>query len=472
MLSRIQLVVANLFLFIFTVNFAFGGAVSGAVFGHWTLSQSPYIVTGESYVPADRQLFIEAGVQVRFTAGASLTVYGILIANGTYQQTIEFSGYYGSTWDGLRFQNSNFTSNLLNYVIVRNANTPLVVQLSTLQVTNSSFEGLSTGLTLVRSVVQINSCNITIRGSYGIGMYSVESDVYFHNNVLDVQSSGFAQNAIGFQINSGSPNIQFNIITINATSTATGFILQNQNVGLIKRNLVKLYSQLENSGLELSDVAANVQIHHNTFRSMINGSSFNGVLIYTCRNVDLRNNIFWGRGLGIGRQILSGVVFWNYNVVYGFTENYLNGTAGPNDINSDPLLDEQTYYPTINSPVINAGDPTLPYDPDGTVADIGAFYYSFTKIETRDVFNPERFDFYCYPNPFNSSVQFRFHVSTKPVHLTIYNSIGQSVFSATYNRFNEMVSTSWTPHLKVSGIYIVELASEDFVIRRSLIYLK
>ncbi len=33
------------------------------------------------------------------------------------------------------------------------------------------------------------------------------------------------------------------------------------------------------------------------------------------------------------------------------------------------------YHLTVNSPCIDAGDPDSPLDPDGTIADMGAFYY-------------------------------------------------------------------------------------------------
>ncbi|NQS97646.1 MAG: right-handed parallel beta-helix repeat-containing protein, partial [candidate division Zixibacteria bacterium] len=61
----------------------------------------------------------------------------------------------------------------------------------------------------------------------------------------------------------------------------------------------------------------------------------------------------------------------------------VNANGDSCDIYSNIFLDplfysttgDSAFYLTANSPCIDAGDPTSPLDPDGTTADIGAFYY-------------------------------------------------------------------------------------------------
>jgi hypothetical protein len=51
---------------------------------------------------------------------------------------------------------------------------------------------------------------------------------------------------------------------------------------------------------------------------------------------------------------------------------------GAGNINSDPLFVNPAigdYHLQPTSPCINAGDPLSPLDPDGTIADMGAFYF-------------------------------------------------------------------------------------------------
>jgi hypothetical protein len=51
---------------------------------------------------------------------------------------------------------------------------------------------------------------------------------------------------------------------------------------------------------------------------------------------------------------------------------------GLHNINDDPLFLNNLYL-SFSSPAINKGDPSLPYDPDGTVADIGVYPFDQFK---------------------------------------------------------------------------------------------
>ena len=68
-----------------------------------------------------------------------------------------------------------------------------------------------------------------------------------------------------------------------------------------------------------------------------------------------------------------------------------NGWPGIGNIDSNPLFVDPTngdYHLTANSPCIDAGDPNSPLDPDGSVADIGAFYYDQGEINANFSANP------------------------------------------------------------------------------------
>jgi RHS repeat-associated protein len=49
----------------------------------WTTAGSPYVITGSANVPAGSTLTVDAGVVIKFTPGITLTVNGVMNANGT-----------------------------------------------------------------------------------------------------------------------------------------------------------------------------------------------------------------------------------------------------------------------------------------------------------------------------------------------------------------------------------------------------
>jgi parallel beta-helix repeat protein len=89
------------------------------------------------------------------------------------------------------------------------------------------------------------------------------------------------------------------------------------------------------------------------------------------------NNIVTGSGVGISQDIIDeGIVISRHNCVWNNTSNYEGFDAGIGDISSDPLfVGTNDYHLQSASPCIDAGAPQTPLDPDGTPADIGAFYY-------------------------------------------------------------------------------------------------
>ena len=103
----------------------------------------------------------------------------------------------------------------------------------------------------------------------------------------------------------------------------------------------------------------------NNFASASGGGSMNfsdGVMVVT-------NSIYWAnQGVQVYRS--GGSVTTVYCDIQG-------GRTGTGNIDADPLFqnpNEGDYRLRTGSPCINKGDPASPLDPDGTRADIGAFY--------------------------------------------------------------------------------------------------
>ena len=89
-------------------------------------------------------------------------------------------------------------------------------------------------------------------------------------------------------------------------------------------------------------------------------------------NVTAVNNIFYNNNLDIFLEDSSQLIL-NYSIS---NKSLLDGE---NNIFGDPLFidyEKDNYNLRKNSPCIDAGDPAIEFDPDGTRADIGAYYFN------------------------------------------------------------------------------------------------
>jgi hypothetical protein len=116
----------------------------------------------------------------------------------------------------------------------------------------------------------------------------------------------------------------------------------------------------------------------------------------------LKNNIFAENGrYGIFKHRTT-PVYISYNDVWNNAEGaYYEGYSGnptpfvpypgTGEIAEDPLFvnpNEDDFHLQVGSPCIDAGDPSLPFDPDGTIADMGALYFHQWIIIGMDPDNP------------------------------------------------------------------------------------
>lgn len=121
---------------------------------------------------------------------------------------------------------------------------------------------------------------------------------------------------------------------------------------------------------------------------------FDEVGIHVDDEAILRNNIITNYGRA-GVFIVDGSFAPNpiienntvhnngFNASFTPRDNYLNypdQTGSEGNLDSDPLfVDSPDFHLQAESPAINAGDPASPVDPDGTVADQGAFAFGLAS---------------------------------------------------------------------------------------------
>ncbi|MDP2208538.1 MAG: hypothetical protein Q8K98_07165, partial [Bacteroidota bacterium] len=115
-ISQKRIFTSVIILFVIFSYQLFAIDVSGNQSGTWTLSNNPYRVVGNVTVPAGLTLTIEPGVIVKFDSALSITINGVLIANGTETDSILFTTSNTiqavGQWKQLRFTNNALISNI------------------------------------------------------------------------------------------------------------------------------------------------------------------------------------------------------------------------------------------------------------------------------------------------------------------------------------------------------------------------
>ncbi len=113
--------------------------------------------------------------------------------------------------------------------------------------------------------------------------------------------------------------------------------------------------------------------------------------------------------------------------------NQLNTIYWENNIDENPQFIDYVnddYHLSEFSPCIDAGDPNSPLDPDGTITDMGVFFFDQTSVE-QDIISEYLFELlYNYPNPFNPETTISFNLTAEDAEnaeIIIYNIKGQKV---------------------------------------------
>lgn len=161
-----------------------------------------------------------------------------------------------------------------------------------------------------------------------------------------------------------------------------------------------------------------------------NSASEEGGAIYTYGGADLLNCILWDNSI----PAIDGSVSAAYSDIQ-------EGLAGEGNIDLDPLFVDESngdYHLTEYSPCIDAGDPTSPLDPDGTIVDMGVYYYDQLTDTDNNELQIQSKSLSNYPNPFNptTTIKFSIHNDSK-IELAIYNIKGQKIKTLVHNEFSK-----------------------------------
>ncbi|MBE0638108.1 MAG: PKD domain-containing protein [Bacteroidales bacterium] len=401
-----------------------GEGESGFITENRTWDNDTIKIVGNITVEKDITLTIEEGVYVQFMGHYHINVYGQLLAVGTETDSITFRPDDTDTgWHGIRFFDTDLTSqsaSKLHYCDLSFGKAEWLI---------STYQGCGGAVCCVNSSgVEVAHCDIySNQAAVGGGIYCNNSDITIRHSLIHENT---ADSGGGMSLMNSSPIIyNVSIFSNSADENGGGLLCYEKSDPMIGKSAVEANQAKNGGGIYLEGYVTNypqpvldsVWIKSNDAlergggiyslnqsspvlsRSLLVGnsagkyggavysqyssvkmmnatvsqnqadSSGGGFYCYYFAGVDLKNCIVYNNSNG---EIIR-VNYPSYSsVIYS---DIRGGFTGTGNIDSDPLFHSLTgdsaYYLSINSPCLDVGDPLSPHDPDGSRADMGAFYF-------------------------------------------------------------------------------------------------
>lgn len=369
--------------------------------GRWE-ADLPYWIFRDIKIPAGDTLVIDPGVNIRFKGNYGMDVYGTILACGTEDDSIYFSDGIADTvdWKYLRFHDSTSSGSILDFVkISRNER----------------------GIHFINSSPLIKRSKIT----YNSGVYiKGNSSPYF---------------------------------TFNRFYKFTRIWCEGQSTPCFNKNVIIRTKYLDYSWSLVNCFDRSDPIfYYNIFLNY-----FYGISWLSDNHPEIIGNIFynddWSYALGVPYhyKVIEPIkynlfdvfaIYSNPMIYPGFgklTHYNINGT--PCDVYCNiqwnpRFIDPENgnYHIHHYSPCIDAGDPHSPDDPDGTIADIGVFYYDQLNTSIQQYCSRENnIEISHYPNPVSEYVTFIIDV---PMSTVIKTKI--TITDIKGNRISELPVTA------------------------------
>ena len=290
-----------------------------------------------------------ATIQAGITAAANTDT--VLVQPGTYVENINFIGKLITV--GSMFLTTQDTTYISSTIIDGNSSGSVV-----------TFENSENSSAVL--------CGFIITNGYayeGGGISFSGSSPSFVNVTITGNSASYSGGGIYCVFS--SPSLQNVTISGNTAYGSLGYgggiCCDDYSSPCLDNVTIGGNSAIRGAGISCSynsnPILQNVTITGNT-------ASYGGGIICFNSNPVLINSILWNNSPQ-EIQIASGSVTATYSDIEG-------GWTGTGNIDSDPLFVDAgsgDYHLQSTSPCIDAGDPTSPLDPDGTIADMGAYYF-------------------------------------------------------------------------------------------------
>ncbi|MBC8465523.1 T9SS type A sorting domain-containing protein [bacterium] len=330
------------------------------------------------------------------------------------------------------------------------------------------------GPSIIRnSIIMENSAN---RGG---GIHFQQSNAILDSCMIKGNSSesgGGGVNIIGWE----SPTFTYCTISGNSSERGSGAVYCRVNAQPIFEHCT-IHNNSSGSEGAIQCRDSNITLSNCTIAGN-NAEYCTGIGLRHASQAIIINSILWNDNINIWLSDEASITI-SYSCIEGGEEGIDtdedNVQWDEGNIDRYPLFvnsEEGDFHLTRESPCIDTGYPDSPEDPDGTRADMGAFYFDQeVSINAEFIEFPSGIRLYSiYPNPFNSTLQIKYAVPfITNLSFILYDISGRSVL-------NEKVGYK-TPGLHTlefqagnlpSGLYILQMKTDGNCFNRKISLLK
>ncbi len=319
--------------------------------GNWTQAGNPYYMYCDYIVPYGYEWTLGPGVELYFSYGCGIDVYGSIEAEGTPTDSILFVPLYEmGTWRGITIDNPDDTQTEFSYCVFRGC--------------DKGSQGAGGALYINALYGQVTLSNCLFSGNYA----GHSGAVFISNaNYVNIDRCRFESN-----YSSGSVSTLY-------VSTYGNFYLMNT---VICNNYFDMGYDFTHVAVVALEPYVYSHLYANTFANNENGYN----MLYFMGNI--------ASGYNFSNVSIMSCIFWNPGATYEFTfydaftgthtatfsycdinSQKISGTQPVllNNIDSDPqFIGYEDCHLLGTSPCVNTG-PVGNTDPDGSRKDIGAY---------------------------------------------------------------------------------------------------
>ena len=462
--------------------------IRGEISGYLIPVNSPYYVIGDITVPDTLSLTIESGVHVIFLGDYLFTVYGFVSALGDSQRDGRiYIGNDSSSWRGIRFDQCSNRSSLINCDII-GARVGIDCIQSGMTIWGCNIEAKNTAINCDGSSPDIsNNYRISVVGSNEvndrltvIALYNGSSPKISNNRLIQCVTESY-NDVYGIYVRDYSaPFIKENWIEVSSYLRAHAIDAYDISKLNLKSNIIRVSARQEMLGIVAED-ASGVNVHNNDIH--LYGSCQQdaiGIKIGVDARVTIINNVILGNGVSIGVQNQLGEIGESsgYNLFYQHSQSQKGiwtDFDSLNFVNKDPQFVDAgfDYHLRPNSPCIDKGYPGWT-DPDGTVSDIGRYYYLQPPVNVNPIEIAQNLSLInAYPNPFNGSVTISYSlIRTGRAVVDMFDLKGRLVSEIwSGNPDAGSNSITWDAQGLAGGEYIVRLKADSETKYMRIVYL-